>query len=406
MAANPQTFLRFAAQHFALLLDIFRREGGMNDAELYGFIRRHRADNDPAPSFILEQLIKLKIIEPTPDATASYEMTRPVAVLFRFLLQEQKLTSTAVIQAYLEEIERFQHELENAIREGKHGRIERALNEVIETMERLRQDSQANREAIINEVMAAKSNRERRTVRERFDKILVLWNNYLEPLKDLIDVRKSMDASLDGLERLLKFGAEKFLLDGAMNREFTRGISRLVRLRRDMVADFRESLHEVEPLYQALKRDSALARGASRALERIGKEGIKGLGLVNELSIPAGWLREGLFTDTNIEAYLHGVKGYQPKNAHVIADSNDSETPHFLDPQEVIQRLRMTLPLEDTLGWLLENYGESSLAELLRLYGRLFTAEGMKPSFGEKENRYSFHEIMIYAHPLSLEESK
>jgi len=61
--------------------------------------------------------------------------------------------------------------------------IERALDEITETMERIRQDSRANREAIINEVMTVKSNRDKRTVSERFEKINYLWNHYLEPSK-------------------------------------------------------------------------------------------------------------------------------------------------------------------------------------------------------------------------------
>lgn len=68
-------------------------------------------------------------------------MTRTVSVLFRFLLQEQRLTSTAVIQAYLDELERVQADLDQAVRDEKHGLIERALDEIAETMERIRQDS-------------------------------------------------------------------------------------------------------------------------------------------------------------------------------------------------------------------------------------------------------------------------
>ena len=60
-----------------------------------------------------------------------------------------------------------------------------------------------------------------------------------------------------------------------------------------MTADFHESMHEVEPLYASLKQDSSLARGVARALERIGKEGIKSLNLQAELaiSIPGGSAR-------------------------------------------------------------------------------------------------------------------
>lgn len=402
MAINPQSFFNFAAQNYPLLHDIFRRSGGMNDAELSELIRRHRVGLE-SPAGLIEKLVNLKIIEPLPDATASYEMTRTVAVLFRFLLQEQRLTSTAVIQAYLDELERAQADLDQAIRDDKHSLIERALDEITETMERIRQDSRANREAIINEVMTVKSNREKRTVSERFEKILHLWNHYLEPLKDLIDVRKTMDASLDSLERLLKQGTEQFLLDGALHREFIRCSVRLVRLRRDMTADFLESMHEVEPLYVSLRQDSTLARGVARALERIGKEGIKSLNLPAELAIPSGWLREGLFDNTDVEAFLHTVRGYQPQEPPVISLGTEPPAPRFIQPDELIESLRQALPIDDVLQWLLARYEEYPFPELLRAYGRIFGNDNFKTGFSQEEKSYQLPGMTVLARPLAVE---
>lgn len=42
MALNPQSFFNFAAQNYPLLHDLFRRDGGMNDAELADLIRPRR----------------------------------------------------------------------------------------------------------------------------------------------------------------------------------------------------------------------------------------------------------------------------------------------------------------------------------------------------------------------------
>lgn len=402
MAINPQSFFNFAAQNYSLLHDIFRRSGGMNDAELSELIRRHRTGLE-SPSALIEKLVALKIIEPLPDATASYEMTRTLSVLFRFLLQEQRLTSTAVIQAYLDELERAQSDLEHAIRDDKHSLVERSLDEINETMERIRQDSRANREAIINEVMTVKSNRDKRTVNERFEKINYLWKHYLEPLQDLIDVRKTMDASLDTLERLLKQGVEQFLLDGSLHREFIRCSVRLVRLRRDMSEDFRESMNEVLPLYVSLKQDSSLARGVARALERIAREGIRSLNLPAELAIPAGWLREGLFNNTEVEAFLHNVRGYQPQEPQTISLGVETPSPQFIPPDELIDALQKELPVSDALQWILEQYADYPFPELLRAYGRIFGSHCFKATFSKDEKCYQVPGITVHARPLRLE---
>lgn len=402
MAINPQSFFNFASHNYPLLHDIFRRIGGMNDAELAELILRHRVGME-SPAAFIEKLINLKIIEPLPDATASYEMTRTVAILFRFLLQEQRLTSTAVIQAYLDELERVQTDLDHAVRDDKHSLIERALDEITETMERIRQDSRANREAIISEVMTVKSNREKRTVSERFEKINHLWNHYIIPLQDLIDVRKTMDASLDSLERLLKHGTEQFLLDGALHREFSRCSVRLIRLRRDMTADFHESMHEVEPLYASLRQDSSLARGVARALERIGKEGIKSLNLPAALAISSGWIREGLFDNTTIESFLHNVRGYQPQEPLVINFGLVLPSHQFIPPDELTDKLLQSLPVCDVLQWLLDSYEGYPFPELLRAYGRIFGSDSFTAAFSTDEKRYHLPGLTVHARPLAVE---
>ena len=40
MSTNPQAFFRFAGQHYGLLQDLFYREGGVNDADLFELILR------------------------------------------------------------------------------------------------------------------------------------------------------------------------------------------------------------------------------------------------------------------------------------------------------------------------------------------------------------------------------
>jgi len=89
-----------------------------------------------------------------------------------------------------------------------------------------------------------------------------------------------------------------------------------------------------------LEQDSSLARGVARALERIGREGIRSLNLPATLAIPSGWLREGLFNNTDIESFLHNVRGYQPQDPPVIGIGGETLSPRFIPPDELIDTLR------------------------------------------------------------------
>ncbi len=190
MAANPQSFFRFAARYYPLLLDLFYRREGFTEADLRNLIEGFRSEGDPGPATVIDQLLSFSIIEPIPDATASFELTAPVQNLLSFLLREHRLTSTKVLQVYLTDLGDLREELDGAARQNLGHQAARALNDISQLIERIRQDSHSNREAIIREVIKLKSNRERRSSRERFEIINHLWSRYLEPLRDLIDVKK------------------------------------------------------------------------------------------------------------------------------------------------------------------------------------------------------------------------
>jgi hypothetical protein len=401
VAANPQSFFRFAADHYLLLVDLFYRLEGVNDVELLALVDRHREPGAPASGYVAEQLLALGILEPAPDATASYEMTSQVRTLLGYLLMEHRLTSAAVIQGYLDDLEALGGELDQAVSGSRSNQAVRVLSEVGDLLERVRQDSRANREGIIGEVLRIKSNRDRRSARERFEEVNRLWSRYLEPLRDLIDVRKAMDHTLEGLDRLMRQGLEVFLLDGALTREFVRARLRLLRLRREAAEDFREAVREIEPLYQALRRESEIVRGASRALERIRREGLRSLDLPGLLLLPA-WRREGLFAGPAVEAYLQDVSGYEPQRPQPLPETGQSEPPSFIDPVALAAALKRALPVADLLEWLAREYAEASLAELLRAYGRVHAAPPGARLHGEQEREYRIAGVSVRTHPMSV----
>lgn len=402
MAANPQSFFRFAARYYPLLLDLFYRREGFTEADLRNLIESLGTEGDPGPATVIDQLLSLNIIEPIPDATASFELTAPVQNLLSFLLREHRLTSAKVLQVYLTDLGELRDELDNAARQNLGHQAARSLNDISQLVERIRQDSHGNREAIIGEVIKLKSNRERRNTKARFEIINHLWNRYLEPLRDLIDVKKAMDASLDDLERSLITNGRTFILDGALAREFSRCRARLLRLRREMTEDFYESVREVQPLYTSLQRESELVRGASLALEKLDRSGIASLHLTEMIAIPV-WQIKGTFSDSSLESFLHGIKGYQPGIPQPLVESGEVSRPEFILPSELYARLASDLPVDDLLAWLLAHYPDAGVGELVRAYGRVFLHEPGTMHFAGEERRYSLPEVTLIARPMRLE---
>ncbi|MCH8504797.1 MAG: hypothetical protein LAT50_10795, partial [Ectothiorhodospiraceae bacterium] len=75
-SANPQRFLRFAADNYPLLKDILDA-GSLGWAQLTALIERRRRATDPELETIRENLLALGFLERQPDGDM-LEMPQPV----------------------------------------------------------------------------------------------------------------------------------------------------------------------------------------------------------------------------------------------------------------------------------------------------------------------------------------
>ncbi|MFO8071743.1 MAG: hypothetical protein R6V85_07690 [Polyangia bacterium] len=400
-AVNPRTFFRFAAEHHALLTELYYRREGLPDAELLELIRRHSDLQSPSASYLRDRLLELGILEPAPEATAQLEMTRPVAALVGYLLREYRLTSVEVIQSYFQAIESLGSELSSAVARGNSEILVRVNAELEDHVERMRHDSRNNRERVIADVMRVKTNRERLNPRQRYELVNRLWTRYIVPLRDVIDTQKVMDAALDRLEGIYRDAHESFAGDGVVQRVIRGGEARLRRLRRDVLGDFQETVREVTPLYEELRHETAVARGAARALERVSKEGLAELGLSRIMGV-CNWQQRGLFGDGALESYLAELRGYDPLPPDPLSPARKDGGSPRVDPVEFSERARAAVPIEDALEWLLGSYPEAGSVEVLRLYGRLHSGRFGATSFAAKSREYPVADLLLVACPMAI----
>ena len=408
MAITPATFFSFAADHVELLKDDFyrtREQRGVAEAELLGLIRRHAKPGAPSAFHLLERLQELGFVETVPDATAQYTLTAVFSALLAQVLQEYRITSVEVIQGYLSAFESLSRELEESATAGPSAgtRAVRALMELEQNVERLRQDSRSNRDAILVEVLRTKANREHETARQRYERINWLWTRYMIPLRDIIDTRKAMDGALDRLDRALQDASVCYLNDGAVARTLAGLDARLLRLRRCVTEDYRESLAELAPLYEELRRDSAVARGASLALDRLGRLGVARLRLEERLAI-CGWQLQGLFDDDALRQCLLDIRGYTPSAGTPLARPVSSgRRDDVLAGAAFDAAVTAAVPIADAFEWLIELLGDESPLGILRGYGRLRSGRFGRVAFAGTERDYPLRTIRIRACPMRVE---
>lgn len=401
---NPQRFLRFAANNYDLLVRLLEA-GEPTEGELLQLAQQHLTDEEADAGKLVDQLLKLGFLDQLHESDR-YEVPQPIERFFRYLQREHHLTSPVQIRNYAEQLADLEQELLRAVARLADSEIRILLPELAERIELIRHDVSGNKEAITDEVIRFRANREERPLRERYAKVVRLWERYLTPMQSLLDTEQLMEQQLNSLERSLAAAEAALAAEvPALAAEVRSVLMRLYRMRRQIVADFRESMLELQPLYQKALRESRTARGASLLLERIRREGLNKLALDQALRVPVN-RHEGLFSDLAAKAHLYDLASMQPHEDVVLEQDDASEaaaTPR-IDITQLLDDMLETRPA-DTLAWLTQHISAQGggIRDLLIAYGR--TVRRLPTAAQAQRREYAFGEYLLTAQVRTLGES-
>jgi hypothetical protein len=400
MGTNPQTFFLFAAEHAQLIEDLYRTREGVAEPDLRRLISRHEGEQSPGTGYMVKRLLELRILEPCPGHDARYEMTRACSTLMEFLLSEYRLTDVAVIQAYLTAMDSLASEFSQAVGTSDGALLARSIIEMEEHVERMRQDSANNRAAVIAQVMRVKSNPDGLPVQERYRMINRLWSRYIAPLQEMVDTNKAMEETLDRVETCAAEAETAFELDGALQPRLASVRARIGRMRRELINDFSESIREVYPLYNDLRHENNLARGAAYGLELLSKRKLSHAALSRRLPL-CSWRPREHIDDDALRAYLAGLKEYRTRAPH-LPNSAAELPPEHIQLPAFDDAVTAALPIDDALAWLLNTYPGLPLSVLLRLYGRMRSGHFGDVSFAAELVTLLCHETQLESLPVRI----
>jgi len=308
-----------------------------------------------------------------------------------------------VLQAYLGDLERMSAALDGAVRAGDVATAALALRDGEALVERLRQLAEGNRDAILTESQTLRSQGPDVSVVHRFETVRWLWERYLEPMRQLVDVRGEMEQRLDRVRAILAEGEQRFLAHGPVQRAFARLIARLARMRRTTAEAHHAAVVEIAPLYEQLRRDSRWVLGASAALGRIRTEGAGALDLDRQMGL-VGWRPRFLMADAQLRSRLLALVGYQPGGPTTIT-APEPLAPILLIPREALYAvLAAQVPVPDVLELILAHWPQHTLATQIRAFG-LVACGGFGPVAvaGSGPRRYPIPGGCVEAWPLALE---
>jgi len=405
MAANPQTFFAFAARYHALLKDVYdaSNRGGFNDAALWQMVIQNRSADDSSTEHIVNQLRKLNIVEECADATSKLAMTMHVSTFLNFLYREHRLTSIHVIQGYLKNIEKCRAELDEAILKSNNDLCDLEITELAASIEDMRHDSRNNRDALMHEALRLKQNKDQLSTEQRFTIVNRLWESYLNPMKEMIDVKEAMDAQLDALARSLHAGRNKREMNIFIRDKIRALFSTLTRMRRNVSSDFRESLRNITPLYESLHRESGLARGAAAALSVTHKKGLGALDINGKIQLPLFRINNLMDCPSLLDYLYQLVDQDGHGEPHKIPMDMPIEHPYYLSPGAAVKRLLSELPVSDAIAWLSHAYSDAGITDILRAYNQIIRLNHVQHAFSEERTKKIIGGFEVHYSPLCIQ---
>jgi len=400
-AVDPRQHIRFLADHFDLIDDLYAGSNSYARGDLFALVRQHRSKGNPSIDHLEGQLHELQIVEEKPGATAAYELRSQLRRYLEYLFTQHQLGTPERIKALLVEVQSLAERLEiNG--NPSLDRAERYLGKIGDTLEDLRAYSRRNREAIVADIVELRSAEQPLSSRDRYVFILELWEEYLLPLRELIEKGKFAVRVFAGVERKLKNVQQKVADNSATATLARSTIDRLKRLQRDLMDDLHAAITEVAPLYEKLRRESLIAKGAGGLLNRLDAEAeVEALGLTEWFAFPVYTFRD-LFSDWDLQGYVQEVKHHEPAEPPSINPPTEIQQKQFVPWDNVKTHMKEALPLDDAFAWLLQNYPDLPLTDILRLYTRLLRDKTMSVAFSKQPQTYRHAAYHIQATPLQV----
>lgn len=398
MARNPREFLRFILDNLQPLLDISSERRRFPTLEDVEFPFRRVLDEGAHVRKRVEDMIGLGVLIP-----AAGEWVMPAYVReFLQRLQEQHTASApglvrAIVSQLQETLEGLDDSIEHPDSTGNAGKAERLLKQACElfydAVDRLEQTCLA----IETEVTKYRAARDSREVKASLRHLLDLYEQYLVPLVDVIDLNGLFVTTSNRLliccDRIL--GEVGWPSEVA---EQARMSHDAVMWQRDRTLKNTEAVrYELEPLYQMAVRDSQIARGINRIHTMFSSSGQASAAVVGLMRIEES--RDARFLcNESIRNEFRRLQGYIPPLPPLLTPT----TPSIgrLPPQfrELREELHSEAFVPDLMEWFSEKCGREDADYVLKCLSRLYFDSGRYMAALDTIKIYEFELVTVEAH--------
>lgn len=404
MKVNAQSFFNFCSGHVPLLRKLAEREGEFSEAELLRLVREHPGLHEELPENLWRRLRELQILIPSEPGGDSYFLADPVARLISYLLNEANPATPEMIRGYVQSLDTVGRQLASALEHNNLPVVTMAFSEISQTLRLIHANLDETHLAILAEVGRYKTERQRVSVRDKFRRIVFWMDRYVEPMIEIVRADGPLRATFDEIEQLLRKARELSLYNDYPALERNLRLLRLIGAHALRV--FVQCRKEIQPLYESLRRSSAIAEGAARALEKLQNEGLANWGAAPMLGI-CFVRHQNVPGDSAIALALQRVVEHPAEPAPTVDFQREESEPLELARRLWLdllpERVRPQLPLDDVLRWIIQEHPGKDTTSVLAGFGELVFHREFNARFlpGDR-NTYPTADGLIEASPVQL----
>lgn len=404
MKVNPQAFFNFCSNHVPLLGELTAHEEDISEAEVRRLIRANPSQCGELVETTWRRLKELQIIVPTEPGGDFYLVAEPVRKLVAYLFDEAQAATPEMVRGCMDSLQVAGQQLARSVEQDDLSLLRLATEEIHQTLRRIHSDIDETHRCILAEVARYKTERRTVSVREKFQRIVVWMERYVNPMVDIVRPDGPLRATFDETERLIQQAREHGLFNDLPALE--RGLRRLRLVQRHALRVFQQCRRELQPLYESLRRSSFIAEGAALALRRLEQEGLTGWA-ENHVVANCALRWQNVPSDAAIERALQNVGENPPEPAPVVELSFEEE-----EPADLVRRLwldhlpraaRESLPVADLLDWLVRQSPAHNTGDTLAGFTSLvFHADFCATFLGGEAHRYPTADGLLEAEAVQL----
>ena len=372
-------FLRTLTSQLDLVENLHSRFGSLSfSASEFIDVARQSVDasrndlNDKSLNELFSRCCQQELLIPVPRAENQYDLNPAVLDIIELVTDQQQLGLSASIKVKIDDLQRLTDLLGRGLQARDSYLVSRYTNQLDRRFRDVRRELEHNEQAILRIIEEAKNTSRDTPLKARYAQALDAWNHYVQPTADMLDIQGEYELTLKTIEHGLRDYIDQ--AHRSVGFEHATRLERLNLRLLDLRSGLRLSIERcsrlLEPIYRRFQKNSALTRGASRAIAEMRRKKFRYAASPNLVPL-TGRTRPSL-TDSQsaLIAYLSELSVTSIPTLDIPESVNSSG----VDPitfSDIEQAAKQYLPMDDCMTWLIDTYPQLDTRQLLEFLVRL-----------------------------------